>query len=101
MEDRTFYCIRRNKLMYGKILEFLLVSPGAAVVTKMIRSCTRYVLILTISRWLGRMRLRLLCRRSLVRSSGPPKHYFVDITHSLPTADSNRAVVSCWRKDVN
>ena len=31
------------------------------------------------------MRIRLVCRRSRVRSSSPAKHYFVEINHSLPT----------------
>ena len=36
-----------------------------------------------------------------IRSSGPAKTSFVEINHSLPTADSSRAVVNCWRKDVH
>ena len=42
----------------------------------------------------------MVCRRSLVRSVGPAKHSFVEINNALPTADSSRAVVNCWRNDV-
>ena len=53
------------------------------------------------------MRIRLACRRSRVRSSGPATFFRGDWSwnhfydHSLPTADSSRAVVSYWRKDVH
>ena len=43
------------------------------------------------------MRVRLAYGRSPVRSLGPATFY----GHSLPTADSSRAVVSYWRKDVH
>ena len=37
------------------------------------------------------------------RGFSPPvrQHSFVEIDHSPPTADSSRAVVSYWRKDVH
>ena len=54
-----------------------------------------------------RMHVRLACRRSRVRSSGPSTFFRGDCSwnhfygHSLPTADTSRAVVSYWRKDVH
>ena len=53
------------------------------------------------------MRVRLACGQSRVRSSGPATFFRGDwsgnnlYSHSLPTADSSRAVVSYWRKDVH
>ena len=32
---------------------------------------------------------------------GVQQHSFMEIGHSLPAADSSRAVVSYWRKDVH
>ena len=56
---------------------------------------------------LGWMHVRLVFRRSRVRSSDPAAFVCGDGSqnhfygHYLPTTDSNRAVVSYWRKEVH
>ena len=56
---------------------------------------------------LRRMLVCLACGRSRVQSSGPATFFRGDWSwnhfygHSLPTADSSRAVVSYWQKDVH
>ena len=59
-------------------------------------------------RWLSRMRARLLIRWSQTRSPPGPATFFrrdwswnIFFGHSLPSADSRRAVVSFWRKNVH
>ena len=53
------------------------------------------------------MRIRLACGRSRVQSSGPATFFSGDWSwnhfygRSLPTANSSRAVVSYWQKDVH
>ena len=50
--------------------------------------------------------IRLVFRRLRVRSSSPAKHSFMEIGHevistAILSADSSRAVVSYWRKDMH
>ena len=59
-------------------------------------------------RWLSRMRVRLKTRRSRVRTPPRSATFFrgdwswnIFYGHSLPSADSSKAVVSFWRKNVH
>ena len=59
-------------------------------------------------RWFSWMRVRLVIRRLRVRFPLGRQHSFVEIWpwnifygHSLPFADSRRAVVSFWRKNLH
>ena len=59
-------------------------------------------------RWLSWMRVRLETRRSRVRSPPRSATFFrgdwswnIFYGHSLPSADSRRAVISVWRKNVH
>ena len=59
-------------------------------------------------RWLSRTRVRLMIRRSRTQSPPAPATLFrgdwswnIFCGHFLPSADSRRAIVSFWRKNVH
>ena len=65
-------------------------------------------IILSQPPWLSWMRVRLVIRRLRVHPLMARQHSFVEIgswnifySHSLPSADSKRAVVSFWGKNVH
>ena len=53
-------------------------------------------------RWLSWMHIQLVIRRVAVQPLLGRQHSFVEIySHSLPSADSRRAVVNVWLKNVH
>ena len=65
-------------------------------------------MLISRPRWLSWMRIRLETRRSRVRPRRGRQHSFMEIDHEIfstvilsLSADSRRAVVSFWQKNVH